>query len=690
MKKFLLSLLCLAGFTAAQADEVAFVADGATYEGTATEIVTIANNANGNIVGETFTSSNITITHQKVSSSSSNVTNNAVRWYQGDIMTFTPTAGTAITKVEAIIASGSKGAFSATTGTVEGNGTTVGSSLVWTGESSDPLVLTAAKQVRFSYMVVTYSIGEVTTVSQPAIEPAGGEITADTEISISCATEGASIYYTIDGTDPTAESTLYEAPFTLAAEATVKAIAVKDGLENSSIASAEFTFPCANIAEFISDANNHATTITGPVTVVAQSGSYLFIQDNSGKMIAFGSLDNTYNNGDQLSNIKGTYTLYNGLPEMNVDKSSFGTATAGAAVEPTILTVEELAIDNLLTYIKLEGVTISNVSGKNGTITDETGSIALYNTLAIDLVEGENLTVVGFISYYNTTLQVMPLEITSASGLEVVEAPVINPNGGSISKDQTIEITCATEGASIYYTIDGNDPTAESTLYEAPFTLSEECTVKAIAIAEGMENSSITEAAFTFLSDDTKVVTYNFTDPSSLTPAQETPAVGGDVVINDVEFTNGSISLVCAKNSAGTDCRLYNSNGNVTLRTYRVKDAETGATITISAKDANISSIQFDGASDSNLIADCGTLTGSTWTGESNSVVFTTVVNNATIKTITVTYVLNDEVNAIEDVEVESNEAVEYYNLQGVKVDNPENGLYIRKQGSKATKVLVK
>lgn len=44
----------------------------------------------------------------------------------------------------------------------------------------------------------------------------------------------------------------------------------------------------------------------------------------------------------------------------------------------------------------------------------------------------------------------------------------------------------------------------------------------------------------------------------------------------------------------------------------------------------------------------------------------------------------------ITDVEADENAPVEYYNLQGVRVANPESGLYIRRQGSKAVKVLVK
>ncbi len=47
-------------------------------------------------------------------------------------------------------------------------------------------------------------------------------------------------------------------------------------------------------------------------------------------------------------------------------------------------------------------------------------------------------------------------------------------------------------------------------------------------------------------------------------------------------------------------------------------------------------------------------------------------------------------VSEIEDIAVEvSDDEVEYFNLQGMKVANPENGIYIRKQGSKTSKVFV-
>lgn len=49
-----------------------------------------------------------------------------------------------------------------------------------------------------------------------------------------------------------------------------------------------------------------------------------------------------------------------------------------------------------------------------------------------------------------------------------------------------------------------------------------------------------------------------------------------------------------------------------------------------------------------------------------------------------------EQYTGIEDITVDENAPVEYFNLQGVRVANPENGLYIRRQGGKATKVYVK
>ena len=80
---------------------------------------------------------------------------------------------------------------------------------------------------------------------------------------------------------------------------------------------------------------------------------------------------------------------------------------------------------------------------------------------------------------------------------ETVAVPVISPNGGSFTDSQKVTITCATEGASIYYTTDGSDPTTSSTLYSEPVALTAAATIKAIAVKNGMADSVTATAAFT-------------------------------------------------------------------------------------------------------------------------------------------------------------------------------------------------
>lgn len=50
----------------------------------------------------------------------------------------------------------------------------------------------------------------------------------------------------------------------------------------------------------------------------------------------------------------------------------------------------------------------------------------------------------------------------------------------------------------------------------------------------------------------------------------------------------------------------------------------------------------------------------------------------------------NNANSGIENITVDENAPVEYYNLQGIKVENPENGMFIRRQGSKAQKVIIR
>lgn len=78
-------------------------------------------------------------------------------------------------------------------------------------------------------------------VTAPVILPLSGEIAGMATVSITTATENASIRYTTDGTDPSSTvGTLYTAPFTLDASTEVRAVAYKDGLFDSPITTTEY------------------------------------------------------------------------------------------------------------------------------------------------------------------------------------------------------------------------------------------------------------------------------------------------------------------------------------------------------------------------------------------------------------------------------------------------------------------
>lgn len=78
-------------------------------------------------------------------------------------------------------------------------------------------------------------------VATPSFSPVAGSYDEAQSVVIACETAGASIHYTTDGTTPTAESTAYSEAIAVSTTTTVKAIAVKDGMTNSDVASATYT-----------------------------------------------------------------------------------------------------------------------------------------------------------------------------------------------------------------------------------------------------------------------------------------------------------------------------------------------------------------------------------------------------------------------------------------------------------------
>lgn len=103
------------------------------------------------------------------------------------------------------------------------------------------ITITAQTAESDNYAAASGTASVTVAPAVPVFDPADGtEFKKSLEISITCDAQGAAVYYTTDGTEPTESSTLYTAPFTVNATTTVKAIAVSGGISGE-VVSATYT-----------------------------------------------------------------------------------------------------------------------------------------------------------------------------------------------------------------------------------------------------------------------------------------------------------------------------------------------------------------------------------------------------------------------------------------------------------------
>ena len=199
----------------------------------------------------------------------------------------------------------------------------------------------------------------------------------------------------------------------------------------------------ANIAEFIEKGLADESTIfeiTGEVAVTYQNGQNLYVKDETGQLLVYGSLENQYNNGDRLTGIQGSFKNYYSTYEMVANSKSFGAATAGAAVEPTPTYIENIVPEIQNHYILLENVTHDTENSKFIDVID--ADITYYNKFAIELPEPGEYNVIAVVNYYQAKgaeypeLQVYPIEFVGqvtppaeATAATLAEALEMGANG---------------------------------------------------------------------------------------------------------------------------------------------------------------------------------------------------------------------------------------------------------------------
>ena len=193
-----------------------------------------------------------------------------------------------------------------------------------------------------------------------------------------------------------------------------------------------------------------------------------------------------------------------------------------------------------------------------------------------------------------------------------------------------------------------------------------------------------------------ETATYNFQDPTTLSDPFEAPASGEGIELDGRTFTAGKTSITLSRGTNDKNApRVFTSSKNVTdLRFYGDNTA------TIAGTGVTLKRIEFVCQYTSNFensTASTGTLTDNIWTGEAASVDFHFLKSNPnssgttfnpSCTSIKVTYVTS---SGIEEVVTIDTTPVEYYNLQGVRLEEPAPGqIVIRRQGNKVEKILVK
>lgn len=366
--------------------------------------------------------------------------------------------------------------------------------------------------IQFNSAVFYKESGGQETVATPTFSPAEGTYNEAQDVTISCTTDGATIYYTTNGDVPTTSSAVYSTPVAISETTTVKAMGVKTGMSNSNVASATYTIESViTIAEARALANNEYGCVQGIVTFI--DGRNVYVQDETAGIDLYlnsGTVPSGLALGDKVQ-AYGKKTVYNGLIELTSingsEASQFSIISTGNTLPLAEKTIAEIMEDHagtqLLqsTRVQIVNAIIGTINtSSNTTLTQGENTLNIYKVPALDSIsEGDAVDVIGVIGCYNNP----QLRVALASDVTIHETPMqqvatptFTPTAGEYTEAQNVEIACTTEGATIYYTLDGTDPTVNSTAYTTTIAISDSTTVKAFAVKEGMTDSEIATAVY--------------------------------------------------------------------------------------------------------------------------------------------------------------------------------------------------
>lgn len=350
----------------------------------------------------------------------------------------------------------------------------------------------------------------IKTPAAPVIIPNGGTIYEATQVTIT-AEEGANIYYTTDGSAPTSENgTLYEGPFTVSATTTVKARAYV-GDVYSSVTTAEFTY--SNVQPSTGD----FVLVTSASQLVA-GNEYIIMSSYEDDWedvynVAFGAISS--NSGTSLSE---GFTVNGNIGESGstvslTDGSSVNVLTLGGSTGAWNL---KQSNDYYIVLPKSDTKLSTSASACSLVITIGSDYVAnIQNNETTDSRQLRYYITSNYFRNYTTSQGKTENVYLYTRESNSVQPPVFTPAGGVYDVPVDVTISCATTGASIYYTTDGTEPSATNgTLYNgAEFLVSETTTYKAVAVKNG-NTSSVVTAEYTIAPHTAiETVTLDYSEP---------------------------------------------------------------------------------------------------------------------------------------------------------------------------------
>jgi hypothetical protein len=195
-----------------------------------------------------------------------------------------------------------------------------------------PVITNGKVYVGAGYQIDVYGLlNAEQQAPAPVISPAGGTFSASQQVTITDSVNGASIYYTVDGSTPATGSTLYTGPFQLTANTTVQAISSAAGYLQSSVSSATYTFNTQTPSPQFSPAGGSYTT-TQSVTISDTTSGATIYYTTDGSKPTTASTKYTAPITVSSSTVINAIATYSGLTASNVASATYSIQPNGTGI----------------------------------------------------------------------------------------------------------------------------------------------------------------------------------------------------------------------------------------------------------------------------------------------------------------------------------------------------------------------